>query len=214
MWIPLVAIGALVVWAMSKRTGPGREVPAERVRAATLGGYLRALEAAYRATELPTDAIPLAVTHSAMATGAWSDLAAPWHDAGARRTPASAAYMPEKGGPRAFNNNIGVIRLTSGWAGDFARMGTDEVIAGQRVHQAGQAFRAYPSMADSAKDAVRLWKTARYRPAYDLLVTHDPRWSGELGRRGYYTADSGGVRSRVPRSTDEGASDPRGRRVT
>ena len=68
-------------------------------------------------------------------------------------------------------------------------MGTDEVIEGVRVHQTGQAFRAYPTLADSARDAVRLWKTSRYRPAYDKLVALDPGWSGELGRRGYYTAD-------------------------
>lgn len=170
--------------ALLRKSGPGREVAPRRVQASTLGEYLHMLQGAYRATELPADAVTLAVTHSAMATGAWRDLDPA--GLGARRTLASARYT--KGGPPAFNNNIGVIRSTTGWVGDFARLGTDEIIEGERVHQSGQAFRAYPSLADSARDAVRLWKTARYRPAYDLLVAGDPSWSGELGRRGYYTA--------------------------
>lgn len=201
----LLVLGAVVavvaVLAMSKRTasGSGREVPAERVQASTLGEYLGMLRDAYAQTELPAEVIPLAVTHSAMATGAWRDLNPA--NLGARRTPATARYT--KGGPPAFNNNIGVIRSTSGWSGDFARMGTDEIIDGVRVHQTGQAFRAYASLADSAKDAVRLWQTNRYAPAYALLVAGDPSWSGELGRRGYYTADPGvfetGYRIRLDR---------------
>lgn len=186
--LPWIAGALVALYLVARRAvSAGREVPAERVRAATLGEYLHALEAAYQATDLPRDAVPLAVTHSAMATGAWRDLAPPWTDAGARRTPASARYAEV--GPPAFNNNIGVIRSTSGWTGDVARLSTYEVIGGQRVLQRGQAFRAYPTLADSARDAVRLWRTARYRPAYDRLVALDPGWSGELGRRGYYTAD-------------------------
>lgn len=176
---------AVVLMSRARSPGAGREVPAERYRAATLGAYLRDLEAAYRQTDLPAEVVPLAVTHSAMATGAWLDLDPA--NMGARRTPADARYT--KGGPRAFNNNIGVIRSTSGWDGDYARMGTDEIVDGERVHQLGQAFRAYPTLADSARDAVRLWRTRRYASAYALLAAGDPRWSGELGRKGYYTAD-------------------------
>lgn len=142
------------------------EVPAERGHYPDVTSYLRALRRAYEATDLPRgEPIILAVTHSAFATGAWA-----------------------AGGPRVFNNNIGVIRSTAGWAGAYARMGTDEVIDGVRVHQTGQAFRAYATLEDSARDAVRLWRTTRYRPAYELLVRGDPSWSRVLGERGYYTA--------------------------
>lgn len=181
MFLYVLGAVSLGVWLLTRARPAGREVAPARVQATTLGEYLLALRDAYAATDLPRDAIPLAVTHSAMATGAWQPFPA------RSNAPASSVYP--KGGPPAWNNNIGVIRSTSGWAGDYARLGTDEVIDGVRVHQTGQAFRAYASMADSARDAVRLWRTARYRPAYDRLVALDPGWSGELGRRGYYTAD-------------------------
>lgn len=159
--VMLIGGGAAVGVALGRR-----EVPAVRGHYPDVPTYLRALKRAYEATDLPRgEPIILAVTHSAFATGAWAE-----------------------GGPRVFNNNIGVIRSTAGWPGAFARMGTDEVVDGARVHLRGQAFRAYDSLEDSARDAVRLWRTNRYRPAYELLVAGDPAWSGELGRRGYYTA--------------------------
>lgn len=160
------ALAALLMARKSGAMGRG-EVPAEKMHYESKEAYLRAIYDAYLETDLPTgEPTLLATTHSAFATGTW---------------------YPD--GPRVFNNNIGVIRSTRNWDGAYARMSTYEVIDGQRVLQRGQAFRAYDSLADSARDAVRLWKTSRYISAYRMLASGNPAWSGELGRRGYYTAD-------------------------
>lgn len=118
---------------------------------------------AYAAAGAPAAAVPLLAAHSGLATGF---------------------------GRCVWNHNIGVLRATTGWkaAGHpWVRLGTAEVIGGRTIHMAGD-FRAYPSLAGSAADALHLISTAaRYRTAWALLAAGDPAWFAELGAAGYYT---------------------------
>jgi len=133
--------------------------PAARTAFAGPEDFIRRVSAAYQAAGAPRDVATLLTAHSGLATGF---------------------------GRNVWGANIGVLRAGPTYAGPTMRLSTREW-AGTGYRRELASWRAYDSLADSARDVVRLLGAPRYREARGLLEAGDVGWFAALGRAGYYT---------------------------
>lgn len=102
-----------------------------------------------------------------------------------------AQYALETGrGTKCYCWNLGNIMPGAGWTGDVDDLPTWEIVSGKHVDVV-EAFRAFASLTDGARDYIRFQSRPSYAQAFAYLMRGDAtNFALTLKSLGYFTADA------------------------